>query len=189
MNAELLNYERVASDAAVPARTVREYFSVLSDTLIAEVLEPYRRGAKRKAISTGKLYFFDIGVSNALRGTYAVTRGTADWGKALEHFIYTEIRAWLSYRRDPRVLTFWRTSSGIEVDFIIGDEIAIEVKASPNPADRDLAGLRAIADERPFARRILVFDGEPDVRPRVVDGIEISPVGDFLRRMWEEGLD
>lgn len=188
MNAELLNFEAVASDAAVPARTVREYFSVLSDTLIAEVLEPYRRGMKRKAISTGKLYFFDVGVANALRGSYAVERGSGAWGKAFEHFIYTEIRAWLSYAREGRPLTFWRTSHGTEVDFVIGDEVAIEVKSTSNPTDRHLSGLRAIAQERAFRHRVLVFDGGADASPRMVDGIAILPVAFFLKRMWENAF-
>jgi len=188
MNAELVNFEAVASDAAVPARTVREYFSVLSDTLITEVLEPYRRGTKRKAISTGKLYFFDIGVANALRGSHSVERGTGAWGKAFEHFVYTEIRAWMSYARDSRPLTFWRTSHGTEVDFVIGDDIAIEVKSTPNPTDRHLSGLRAIGQEREFRHRILVFDGEAGAAPRAVDGIDLMPVELFLQRLWENEL-
>ena len=185
MNAELLNFEAVASDAAVPARTVREYFGVLSDTLIAEVLEPYRRGTKRKAISTGKLYFFDAGVANALRGSHAIEPGTESWGKALEHFVYTELRAWVSYTRDTRPLSFWRTRYGTEVDFVIGDDVAIEVKATSNPADRHLSGLRAIADEGTFSHRILVFDGSTDAAPRVVDDIDVLPVGVFLQRLWD----
>jgi predicted AAA+ superfamily ATPase len=185
MNAELLNFEAVASDAAVPARTVREYFGVLSDTLIAEVLEPYRRGTKRKAISTGRLYFFDVGVANALRGSHAIEPGTESWGKALEHFVYTELRAWLSYTRDTRPLSFWRTRHGTEVDFLIGDDVAIEVKATSNPAGRHLSGLRAIADEGTFSHRILVFDGSTGAAPRVVDDIDVLPVGVFLQRLWD----
>jgi uncharacterized protein len=185
MNAELVNYEAIASDAAVPARTVREYFSVLSDTLIADVIEPFRRGTKRKAISTGKLYFFDVGVANALRGIRALSRGTAEWGKALEHFVYTEIRAWLSYTRDDRPLGFWRTRDGTEVDFVIGDSVAIEVKSTSNPTDRHLSGLRAIGDEGEFAHRILIFDGQVGAAPRVVDGIEVMPIDLFLHRLWD----
>ncbi len=188
MNAELLNFEAVASDAAVPARTVREYFGVLSDTLIAEVLEPYRRGAKRKAISTGKLYFFDVGVANALCGSHAIEPGTASWGKALEHFVYTELRAWLSYTRDTRHLSFWRTRYGTEVDFVIGDDVAIEVKATSNPTDRHLSGLRAIRDERTFSHRILVFDGGSGAAPRMVDGIDVLPVEVFLQRLWDNAF-
>ncbi|TVR33562.1 MAG: ATP-binding protein [Spirochaetaceae bacterium] len=182
MNAELVNYEAVASDAAVPARTVREYFEVLSDTLIAEVIVPFRRGAKRKAISTGKLFFFDVGVANTLRGVRTVERATDGWGKALEHFVYTELRAWLSYTRDDRPLTFWRTRHGQEVDFVIGDDLAVEVKAHANPGNRHLTGLRAIAEEGPFRHRILVYDG--DVPPRIAHGIDILPLREFLERLW-----
>lgn len=184
MNAQLMNFEAIASDAAVPARTVRDYFGVLEDTLVAEVLEPYRRGLKRKAVATGRLYFFDVGVVHALRGVRTIARGTDDWGRALEHFVYTELRAWLSYTRDDRPLTFWRTRTGVEVDFVIGDDVAIEVKSNPNPTDRHLSGLRAIAEEGPFHHRVLVFDGESDAPPRNVDGIEILPLAEFLRRLW-----
>ena len=185
MNAELVNYEAVSSDSAVPARTVREYFSILADTLIADVLEPYRRGKKRKAISTGKLFFFDVGVANALRGVKGIGPGTSDWGKALEHFIFTELRAWLSYSRDDRPLSFWRTRHGVEVDFVIGDDTAIEVKSTPYPTERHLSGLRAIAEEGPFARRMLVFDGDQGAKPRNIDGIRLLPVEEFLERLWD----
>lgn len=179
----LLNYEAVVSDAAVPTRTVREYFSVLLDRLIAEVLEPYRGGTKRKAISTGKLYFSDIGVANALRGSFAIEPETASLGKALEHFVYTELCAWLLYTRDTRPLHLWPTTHGIDVDFVIGDDIALAVKSTADPVDRHLKGLRAIGDEREFAYRILVFDGKTGATPCLIDGIEVVPVVLFLRRL------
>ena len=56
------------------------------------------------------------------------------WGKAMEHFVYIELRSWLDYSNDVRDLSFWRTRDNREVDFIIGDDTAIEVKASPNPS-------------------------------------------------------
>lgn len=86
-----INFEAWSSDAAVPARTVREYFSVLSDTLIGEMLEPWKSGTKRKPASTGKCYFFDIGVRNALAGIRSIAPGTDEYGNAFEHFIYEEL--------------------------------------------------------------------------------------------------
>ncbi len=184
MNTQLINYEAIASDSAVPARTVREYFAVLSDTLIAEVLEPYRFGTKRKAISTGRLFFFDIGVVHALCGAYPSGPATESWGRAFEHFIYTELRAWLSYTRDARPLTFWRTRHGLEVDFIVGNDVAIEVKANRNPVERHLRGLKAIRDEGAFRHRILVYPGGDSDRIREIEGILILPIREFLSRLW-----
>jgi predicted AAA+ superfamily ATPase len=184
MNTQLINYEAIASDSAVPARTVREYFAVLEDTLIAEVLKPYRFGTKRKAIATGRLYFFDIGVAHALCGAYPTGPATESWGRAFEHFIFTELRAWLSYMRDARPLTFWRTRDGVEVDFIVGDDVAIEVKANTNPVERHLRGLKAIREEGAFGSRILVYPGDDSSRVKEIEGILVLPVREFLSRLW-----
>ncbi|MBP7495281.1 MAG: ATP-binding protein, partial [Spirochaetales bacterium] len=151
-----VNYEASGSDAAVPSRTVREYFYVLFDTLIGEMLEPWKRGKKRKPASMGKFYLFDMGVRNALLGIRSLAQGTDDYGNALEHFVYCELRAWLDYTRDDRLLSFWRTRDGKEVDFIVGDDIAIEVKAAELPDHRHLKGLTAIGEESSFRHRILV---------------------------------
>ncbi len=180
-----VNFEAWSSDAAVPARTVREYFSVLSDTLIGEMLEPWKGGKKRKPASTGKCYFFDIGVRNALAGIQSIAPGTDEYGNALEHFIYGELRAWLDYHRDDRPLTFWRTQDKKEVDFIVGDEIAIEVKAAELPQYRHLKGLIAIADEATFKHRILVCQAP---EPRLSEGVEILPVKAFLEALWADTL-
>ncbi len=180
-----LNFEAWSSDAAVPARTVREYFTLLSDTPIGEMLEPWNGGKKRKPASTGKCYFFDIGVRNAFVGIRSIAPGTYEYGNAFEHFINEELRAWLDYHRDDRPLTFWRTQDKREVDFIVGDEIAIEVKATELPQHRHLKGLIAIADEGTFKHRILVCQAP---EPRLSEGIEILPVKVFLEALWADTL-
>ena len=181
MNGRLLNFEAFASDAAVPARTIREYYTVLADTLLGELVEPWGRGGKRKAIATGRFWFFDIGVRNALAGDRGFAEGSERWGRNLEHFVYAELRAFLDYRLDDRPLAFWRTRDDREVDFVIGDDVAIEVKAGANPADRHLAGLDAIAEEGTFRRRILVCTA---ARPSLVRGIEVLPVRSFCEEVW-----
>lgn len=182
MNGELLNFEALASDASVPARTVREYYSILNDTLVGELVEPWKRGSRRKAISTGRFWFFDIGVRNALAGDRSIARGSDRWGRSLEHYVYTELRAYLDYTKDDRQLTFWRTTGGWEVDFIIGDEVAVEVKATDSPGDRHITGLLAIAEEAPFRRRILACQAP---RQSIISGVEIMPMDVFTTQLWE----
>ncbi len=182
-NGQELNYEGIARDCAVPARTVREYVAILVDTLVAECLEPWRGGRSRKPVSRAKLYFFDLGVARALAGRPAPARDSAEWGMALEQFVFQELRAWLSYSRDGRDLRYWRTVDGREADFAIGDDIAIEVKATANPSARDLKCLVEIAEEATWRERILVCQVE---RPRITDGgILILPVMEFLSRLWD----
>ncbi len=179
-------FERLASDAAVPARTVREYFQVLEDTLLATLLRPFRPGgARRKPVSHAKLYFFDVGVANVLGDVTHIGAGSPTFGPALEQLVFCELRAWLAYARDPRPLTFWRTADGSEVDFVIGDSAAIEVKATGAVTNRDLTGLRRLAEETPLKHRIVVCR---ESAARVIDGIRVLPVMNFLRDLWNGEL-
>ena len=179
-------FERLASDAAVPARTVREYFQVLEDTLLGALVQPFTpKRASRKPVSHAKFYLFDVGVANVLAGITRIEAGSAAFGRALEQLVFCELRARLGYGRDPRPLTFWRTTDGSEVDFVVGDSVAIEVKASGAVAPRDLTGLRRLAEEVPLRRRIVVC-GESV--PRIIDGIELLPVREFLAALWDGSI-
>jgi len=184
---EQVVYEQIGSLSQVPARTVREFYQVLVDTLIGVMLEPTRLGkaGRRTLVSRGKFYFFDVGVAHALAGTTTLDDHTSEYGRAFEHLIFTELRAWMSYHRDRRPLGFWRTTDGAEVDFIIGDEIAIEVKATRNVTRTDLRGLHAIGEDHTLKRRVMVCR-EPT--RRIVDSIEVVPFTEFLPDMWNHGL-
>ena len=184
---ELLNFEGVGRDSQMPARTVREYYALLEDTLVGTMLEPLQTTGRRKAISRGKFYFFDIGVVHALTGELALGVGTPAYGKAFEHFIWQELNAYRGYFARGQSLHFWRDKGGAEVDFVLGGKVAVEVRSSTNVDDRDLRGLRAISEQSdfPIERRIVVCR-EPD--PRRVRDVEIMPYQIFLERLWAKEL-
>ncbi len=180
-NAELVNFANMASDAGVPPRTISEYFQILQDTLIGCLLEPFTRSRKRKAIMTSKFYFFDVGVCNVLAGRKGIAPKTDLFGKTLEHFVFTELRAWADYRKISDPLAFWRSTSGFEVDFVVGDKLAIEVKGSENVSERHFRGLNALSEDIRPKRQIIV---SMDRAPRKVGKVEILPVKTFLEELW-----
>ncbi|QQR82003.1 MAG: ATP-binding protein [Deltaproteobacteria bacterium] len=182
-NAEILNFANVSNDCAVPHRTVFEYFSILEDTLVGHLLPPYSKTKKRKAITTSKFYFFDVGVSNFLAGRKNIKPKTELFGKTLEHFIYTEIKAYLSYRHDTRPLSYWHVQSDHEVDFLIGDEVAIEVKGTENVSERHMSGIKALSEEIKLKKKIIVSN---DPHPRKVGDIMILPIKVFLENLWSD---
>lgn len=184
-NAELVNFEAVASDAAFPARTVREYFHILDDTLVGTLLEPFSKAPRRKPSAAAKFYFFDVGVGNVLAGRENIRPKTELFGKAFEHFIFTELQAFLHYAKDDRALSFWRDRAGHEVDFLIGDETGIEVKGSESVADRHLGGLRYLSEGHTLKKKIVV-SLEP--KPRLVGDVLILPWREFLSRLWEKAF-
>ncbi len=183
-NAELLNFESIASDAQVPARTVREHYAVLTDTLLGRMVEP--RSTNRKAGGHAKFYFFDTGVVHRLLGVRYLPDDGAAFGKAFETWIAHELAARISYHRLGMDLQFWRDRTGAEVDFVIGDHLAVEVKASRSVADRDLKGLRKLSESVAFRHKIVVCR-EP--APRRVGDIDIWPWQHFAQAWWAGELD
>ncbi len=186
INGELINFANISNDLGVSAKTVKEYFLILQDTLIGSLLLPFKETTKRKAISTAKFYFFDVGVANTLAHRKLVENKSELFGKCLEHFIFTELRAYLSYSKDRRVLSFWRSTNGQEVDFLIGNEIAIEVKASDRISEKHLKGLIALNEEVPLKTKIIISQ---DSAPRLLKGdIWVYPVKDFLHKLWNNEI-
>ncbi len=184
-NAQQINYSNISRDTGVPVSSVRGWFEILMDTFLGFVLEPWK-SPKRKAVATAKFYFFDVGVANFLAGFHTLPRTSTEFGRAFEHFIAMELRAFLSYRRLKLPLQYWRTRDGLEVDFILGTEWAVEVKASNNIQKKDLQGLRALAEEGPFKKRVVVCLEE---QSRLTDdGILIQNWKDFLSSLWKVGL-
>lgn len=179
-NGTVVNFTNVANDAQVPRTTVYEYFEVLKDTLILHELPAWQRSTKRKPLVSSKFYFFDIGVAGFLQGR-RFAPGTAEYGEAFETYIAHELRAYRDYNSGD-ALSFWRSASGFEVDFILGDHTAVEVKAKQTIGPQDLKALVALSEEKKL-KRYLCVSLEP--RKRTTGAIQIVPYEEFLDALWE----
>ncbi len=183
-NGKIINYTNIANDAQVARSTIQNYFDILKDTLIAYELPAWRKSQKRKPISTSKFYFFDPGVVRILQNRSLIKAGSPEFGETLETYIFHELKTYADYV-GIEGLHYWRSTSGFEVDFILADEIAIEVKASRNVAEQDLKNLRALREEQGLKKYLLVCC---EKKRRVVDNIHILPWHDFLLELWGGGL-
>jgi predicted AAA+ superfamily ATPase len=180
-----LAIEAFASDCGIKAGTFRNYLDILKDTLVGFEVSPFLSTKKRKAITRSKFFLFDVGVANHLAGRGWLTPKSELFGKAFEHWVAMELRAFLAYRRIRAPLCYWRSTSQFEVDFIVGDELAIEVKGTSMVQDRMLKGLVALGEENLVRNRIVVsLDPKPRKMSGVFEGIEILPWQDFLTRLW-----
>ena len=180
-NSAIVNFTKVANDAQVARTTVYEYFEILKDTLVLHELPAWRKSRKRKPLVSSKYYFFDVGVVAALQGR-EFRPDTPEFGQAFETYLLHELVSHRDYTSgDP--LSYWRSRSGFEVDFLIGDHTALAVKAKPNVSAQDLRSLRAMAEEQVFKRYICVCL-EPRVRR--LGAVTIMPFGTFLDALWGE---
>jgi predicted AAA+ superfamily ATPase len=178
-NASVVNFTNVASDAQVPRSTVYEYFDLLKDTLLLHELPAWTAGRMRKPLVSSKYYFFDVGVVSSLQGRLVKPR-TPELGSAFETWLFHELASWRDYGSGA-ALSFWRSASGYEVDFIVGERLAVEAKASETVGPHDLRSLHALADEGKFRHTVCV---SLERRARKVGKVEILPYAEFLARLW-----
>ncbi len=183
---ELINYANIAREAGVTEKTIKAYFDILEDSLIGTRLPPYKKIQKRELIfKTNKFYFFDVGLVNALKRTTPFLQAQENKGHILESYIFQELNAYRCFKGNEMSLNFWRTTTGLEVDFILNQQIAIEVKLSQSIHDSHLKGLVAFAEENP-ATELIVVCCEQTSRLITHKGhqIKIFTVQDFLDRLW-----
>jgi predicted AAA+ superfamily ATPase len=112
--------------------------------------------------------------------------GSELYGAALEHQVFLELKAYLDYRRIDRELTFWRTHSGHEVDFVVGGEVGVEVKATRRVSPSDLKGLLALSEEVKLKQKVIVST-EPQART-TDEGVLVLPVNTFFEQLWSDRL-
>ncbi len=183
-NGQEINYATLSSESGVPARTIEGHIEVLKDTLIAFELLPFTKTVKRKAVSKSKFYFFDTGVANFLAQKLPLKINQTDIGISFEQFIILEIRAYLSYFRKVHKISYWRTKT-YEVDLIIGNEIAIEVKFSEKFKDEYSKGLVALSEEKIVEKYYVVgrFKSEG-----TFEFIEYINYINFLKLLWSHKI-
>jgi predicted AAA+ superfamily ATPase len=189
-NTQQINYSSFASDSQVSVVTVKEYFQILEDTLIGNQINSFRHTEKRKAMSSCKFYFFDIGVVNGLIRRKELTEGTAEFGTAFEQLLFQELRAYISYYRKDFKLEYWRTTDKTEVDFVIYENLkniyAIEIKSSKKLKSKDYSGLIKLEEDFPLKKKIVVC-----LTPHSTvedNGVEVYNVNDFLSMLWAHDI-
>ncbi len=185
-NGEEVNFQSLASDCGVTVSTLKNYIQILEDTLLGFSLTGYTKTRKRKAVSRIKHYLFDVGVANSLAHRGEIFEKSELFGKAFEHWIIQEIRAFLSYNRLTDQMTYWRSLSQFEVDIIVGNKWALEIKSTNLVQGKHLKGLRALEEEN-LIKKFYVVSLDPKVR-RTDDGIEILPWKIFIQRLWNRDL-
>lgn len=178
-NGTIVNFTNVANDAQVPRTTVYEYFEILKDTLVLHEVPAWTRTKTRKPLVSSKYYFFDVGIVGALQGR-VFRPGTPEFGGALETLLAHELISHRDYGAGEPI-RYWRSTSGFEADFIIGDHTAVEVKAKEHVSAQDLRSLRALAEEKKLKRYVCVCLA---ARPRTVEGIAVIPYSSFLEALW-----
>jgi predicted AAA+ superfamily ATPase len=175
-----LTVSNIARECGVERKTVEGYLSILEDLLLTFRVPVFTRKAKRATASHPKFYFFDTGLYNALRPKGPLDRPEEIGGATLEGLVAQHLLAWIDQRSPDVGLSYWRTRSGNEVDFVLYGKNtfrAIEVKNAATVHSADLRGLKTFGEDYPQAERVLVYRGKERL---LVDGIRVVPCREFL---------
>lgn len=181
-NGEMVNFSNIAGECGISPPTVREYFQILEDTMTGRFVPSFQKKPKRRVILAPKFYYFDPGIAGYLLKRGKILPGSESFGKAFEHFVYHEIYAHSHYSGINYPIHYWRTTSQIEVDFILGEnEVAVEVKGTNMVTPKNLKGLKSFSEEYKTKKSIIVSN---DPLPRIADSISILPWNIFLQQLW-----
>lgn len=181
-NGEIVNFINIARECGVSGPTVKEYFHILEDTLLARFVPAFQKRLKRRVIQALKFYLFDVGIAGTLLKRENITVGNEIFGRAFEHFIFQEIAAHSHYSGLSYPVAYWRTASGFEVDFILGEkDVALEVKGVEEVQSHNMRGIKAFNEEYKPKKSIIV---SLDSKPRKVGDITILPWQKFLDDLW-----
>ena len=181
---EIVNFTNIASDCGVSSQTVKNYYEILVDAMHGDWVPSFRARPKRRVSQMPKFYFSDVGVVNVLARRNHLERESIYFGHAFENWVFHELQAYIEYSRLREPLSYWRLSSGTEVDFVVGDmRVAIEAKATRRTSTKHFKGLRELNKDHPeVERRVLVCS--EDMSYITDDQIEVLSERDFLERLW-----
>lgn len=180
-HASILNVTNIARECQVKRTTVDSWITILMDMLLVYQISVFSNRAKRELSVHPKFYFFDPGVYRSLRPYSIKDMNSELEGLALEGLMAQQLSAWKDYTAQKHSLHFWRTRSGVEVDFILYGPLgfwAIEVKNSANIHSGDLSSLKAFLEDYPEATPILLYRGKNRM---LIDKIHCIPCEEFLK--------
>lgn len=161
-NGKIVNYANIARDVGVDDKTIKEYFSILEDTMIGFFLEPFHNSFRKRLVGKPKFYFFDLGVVRSLsrRLSVPLAQRTAAYGEAFEHFILLEIMRLCNYFQPDYRLSFICTVSGVEIDVVIERPnkplLCIEIKSTDLIDETNIRPFSKFTQEIPDCEAIVI---------------------------------
>lgn len=187
-NTEIINYTAIAKEAGINSKSVERYFSILSDTLLGHLLEPYSRSIRARQKQSPKFYFFDCGVVRALSNeiNQNLLPSTFEYGKLFEQMVINEFIRLNHYYEKNWKFSYIRTGAGVEIDLVIEktrkDVVLVEIKSTAKVHTNHLSGLLNLGSEFKSATKYLLCQ---EALPRLVEEIKIMEWRAGIREIFD----
>ena len=182
-NGKIVNYANISRDVGVDDKTVKSYFSLLEDTLLGFLLEPFQHSFRKRLKASPKFYFIDVGIARALARTLTVppVKSTSYYGDLFEQFIVVECIKLANYYKSEYRFSYLMTEAGNEIDLVVerpGEKVLfIEIKSTDSVRAEDLSSMNKIVADFGDAEAVC-FSCDP--RKKKIGAITVYP--------WQMGV-
>lgn len=182
-NGKIINYANISRDVGVDDKTIRQYFSLLEDSLIGFFLEPFHHSFRKRLSLKPKFYFFDVGVTRCLANmlTIPIQANTSYYGEVFEHFIILECIKLVSYMNLEYRVYYLKTKDDLEVDLIVERPgqlpLFVEIKSSVMVTAEGLASFIQITKDFKECEAVCFSQ---DSYSKKIENVTVYP--------WAEGI-
>lgn len=185
-NGKITNYNGISKDVGVDPKTIREYFSILEDTMLGFFLEPFHNSFRKRLHQSPKFYFFDCGVVRSLsrRLSMSLLPKTFAYGETFEHFIILEFIRLSGYFQPDYRFSYIRTQEDVEIDLVVerpGKKLlCVEIKSSDNIRENDIKSFIKITRDLNEVKDCEAIVLSQDQDEKKIDHVTCYP--------WKKGL-
>jgi uncharacterized protein len=184
MNGKIINYSNIARDVGIDDKTVKNYYTILEDTLLGFLLEGFEHSFRKRLTIKPKFYFFDAGVTRALGRllTVPLVPSTAAYGESFEHFVILECFKLRDLYHSEYRFSYLKTKDDLEIDLVVerpGQPILfIEIKSSTRVTKELISSFITITRDFGECEAVCFSD---DPLEKMIDHVRILP--------WKTGLE
>lgn len=161
-----VSYNELSGLVGIDAKTIERYITVLEQSYIIFRLGSFSRNLRNELKFSKKIYFWDMGIRNAVIGNFSLAETRSDIGAMWENFAIAERMKQINYCHPFTQSYFWRTKQQTEIDYL-------------EEQDGSLRAFEFKWNERKSPRCPLAFSNTyPDASFSVITP---SNIDDFLR--------
>lgn len=184
---QLINYNSLAGDVGVDAKTIKHWLAILEASFIVYKLPPYFNNFGKRLIKSPKYYFIETGLLTFLLGIEKPEQLTRDplVGAIFENLVIMECLKTRFNHGKMANLYFYRDSSGLEVDLLFQREQGfntLECKSSSTYSQALFSGLERFSKLTPRVHHAyLVYNGETKRLSDNKTAIRFDQIGEIFR--------
>lgn len=188
-NGQSVNFSRLGRAAHIADVTIKEYFQILCDTLLAFHVPAWSFSKREQLQLSPKYYIFDNGVINSLLGELKSTPrpSTYKFGRLFENLVVGQLFQYRAKNNLSASIYHYRLKKGKEIDLIVqrnpnSAPVAVEIKSANNLSAEEVKQLISFKQTYPDSSVLVICRTD---KAYVDQGIEFFGLTDGVQRVFE----